>query len=133
MSSETQLCDYEFLPEGIHKMTYHAVGRDAVNAYFAHFERAISETADGAVIRCITDGRLIKQTQPVTYLLSRTRIALHRHPHRPIFRVGIVSQDNSMVPIMDNLFRMIARGRDKLRFFGANQYQEAVDWLLQEP
>lgn len=133
MSTELPLCEYRLLPQGIHEIIYHAVGREAVNDYFTHFEHAIEVTPHGDVLRVLTDGRQIKQTQPIAYLLTRTRAALSRYPHRPIFRVAIVSHDSSMVAIMDNLFRMIARGRDKLRFFGGEQYQEAVDWLMKEP
>lgn len=133
MSSSSPNCEYLLRPDGIHELIYHSIGREAVDAYFDHFEHLIAETPPGAVMRVLTDGRRLKQTQPVTYLLSRTRIAISRAPHRPVFRVGIVSYDTSMVTIMDNMFRILIRGRDKLRFFGASHYDNAITWLLQEP
>lgn len=127
-----QQCDYRWLPEGIHEMIYHAAGREAVDEYFAHFERAIGDTPAGATLRCLTNGTLITKTQPIGYMFARTRRALTRFSHRPIYRVAIISHDTSMVALMDTLFRALARGRDKLRFFKAEQRQEAIDWLLQE-
>lgn len=133
MSSFSPLCEYHLRPDGIHELIYHSVGREAVDEYFSYFTRIIDETPEGGIMRVLTDGRNLKQTQPVAYLLSRTRLALSNAKHRPIFRVGIVSQDTSMVAIMDNMFRIVIRGRDKLRFFGASQYDSAIEWILQEP
>jgi hypothetical protein len=132
MSADFEHCEYERLPQGIHKLTYRTVGREAVDAFFAHFEKIAAATPHGEVMPVLTDGRHLKQTQPISYLLNRTRIALKKLPHRPIFRIGIVSHDSSMVTIMDNMFRMMMRGRDKLRFFGGNQYDTAIEWLLDE-
>jgi hypothetical protein len=133
METEQNLCEYKYHDNDVHEFIYNDVGRDAVDEYFAHFERIAKTLPAGSVFRILTNGSRIKDTQPVRYMFVRLQTILRTLPHRPTFRVALLAaEDNSMTKILDTIFRALLRGHDRLRFFRASEYEQAVEWLLKE-
>lgn len=121
--------DYVQHPDGVHEIIYNEVSREAVDQYMTHFDNIMAITPKDEVLRLLSNGSLVVEMQPISYMMSRFRNVMQKYPQRPAVRVAILYGSVRFIDLVNGLFRMFVRGRDKMRFFKAEQREEAIAWL----
>ncbi len=121
--------EYIYHPDGIHEIIYNEVSREAVDQYMNHFDYIISITPKDQTLLLLSNGTKVVEMQPVTYMMSRFRAVMQKYPQRPAIRVAILYGSVRFIDLVNGLFRMFVRGRDRMRFFKAEERDEAIAWL----
>jgi len=116
-------------PDGIHEIIYNEVSREAVDQYMTHLDNIMSITPKEQTLRLLSNGTKVIEMQPITYMMSRFRGVMQKHPQRPAVRVAILYGSVRFIDLVNGLFRMFVRGRDGMRFFKAEERDEAIAWL----
>lgn len=124
--------DYILHENGIHEIIYNEVSRGAVDAYMNHFDQIMAITPKGQKLRLLSNGAFVTEMQPISYMMSRFRGVMQKYPQRPSVRVAVLYGSVRFLDLVNGLFRIFVHGRDAMRFFKAEERDEAVAWLLEE-
>lgn len=122
-------CLHATIGEDIHELIFMETSRRAVEEYFNHLNQIAITSAGDRPIRILTDGSQIKGVQPIGHTMSHARELLSIHRDRPSLRLAIIVGQKEDTNLMYSLFRTLMRWEDGLRFFYADQQQEAISWL----
>lgn len=132
MPEKKPAADYVKHDNGIHEIIYNEVSRDAVDVYMTHFDQIMSITPKEDKMRLLSNGAFVTEMQPISYMMSRFRGVMQKHQQRASVRVAVLYGSARFLDLVNGLFRMFVRGRDSMRFFKAEQRDEAIAWLLEE-
>lgn len=132
MPPKKAAADYIKHPDGLHEIIYNEVSRAAVDEYMNHFDHVMSVTPQDGVLRLLSNGANVVEMQPIAYMMSRFRGVMQKYPQRPAVRVAILYGSVRFLDLVNGLFRIFVHGRDAMRFFKAEQREEAISWLHEE-
>ncbi len=116
-------------PDGIFASAYLETNHAAVDEWM-DFQRFLNgHFASGVIIRQLLDSRA--GIAPVAYTVQSSNKAISESPNGPTHWVAVITskRDNSLMQAGMSLMNCL-RSRIKLRNFGAEQYDEAITWLL---
>ena len=120
------------LDEGIHEFTWISPSREAVDVWM--------EYCDGLYGISSTDSTIyylhIVQTAnfpPLSYVVRKARELQQRYPEQPKTRSAILFQSRFFGGMINTLTKMLNQeGLDVTRFFGMDERDKAIEWLLSD-
>jgi hypothetical protein len=127
-------CECVYLAEGIHKITLLISTEEALTECFAHLDNIFAQHPHAEPLRIISD---IRQSgvPPLTNLWEYARHLFIKHPQFPVIYDAILHDYGRLFSAFSFVVIQLASLYGaRVRFFSADQYDEAVNWLLeQEP
>lgn len=124
-------CTYQLLPSDIHEIAFRETSTQAVDEWAEYMAKILTNAPSEKTVRI-----LIKSspsgTQPVAHLFLRMRQLAIEHPKRPPTRIAVVHGADYLVSLVKSMFNTIRKKTDLVRFYPFDQYEEAVNWLLQD-
>jgi len=135
MSSETQTakCTYIAHDDGVHEFILADGSNETLDQWLHHTDRIFSEHPPGQLLRVLyVSQRDLLPSIPA--LMARVRILYKRHPMRPPARQVIIYDNPRMVSILNVFVQMsnLTGRADATRFFGKDQREEALEWLMKD-
>lgn len=129
-SAGIKACDYERLENGIHYFRFNRASKEALDQHFQILEAELASTSTEAAVRVLLDFRPAG-FPPITYAFQKVRAMNRRIPQRPQQRLAFLHHPNALTAVVQNFIRL-QRLKDPAHFFPAEQYDQAITWLLQD-
>jgi|GEM_PF-1572866 len=118
------------LNDGIHEFLWTSPSREAVDVWLEYSEALYDVTDQDDTIYFLH----IAQTMnipPLSYVVRKARELQMKFPVQPGTRSAILFQSKFFGGFINTLSTLLNRkGKDETRFFGMDQRDEAITWLL---
>jgi hypothetical protein len=128
-----ELVTYELTPRGYHLFTFSESSKRAMDQWFELAKPVMEAVQNEPVYRHIYDQRK-SGLQPLTYSNQKAKELMKLYPVLPRLRLAVVVGSGGffgqMVSSFANMF--VSREDNELRIFGAQQFKEAEDWVMQD-
>lgn len=134
LQQEQQVIDYKLLENGIHLFKFTESSRRAVDAWIIKTEEltAASQAQPDKPVRYLYD-QVESGMQPAYYAFQRSQAMLKNYPGRARSRAVFLINPGFFVSIMDTFIKLLrSEDKDKVQFFPAEQYDQAIAWLLRD-
>jgi hypothetical protein len=120
------------LDDNIHEFTWTSPSREAVDVWLEYNESLYTVTNPDDTLRFMH----IVQTMnfpPLSYVVRKARELQMKFPEQPYTRSAIMFQSRFFGGFVNTLASLLNRkGRDQTRFFGMDERDSAVEWLLSD-
>ena len=121
-------CVHALLDNGIHEFVFYESSRQAVDRLFAQLTQLYDGLTTDQPVPLLFDVR--EHDLPLAYLfMTFQKWTAGRKQHRPA-RLAILTDEHTLVPLVDAFLRTLRTTYLKARFFARPQRDEAVDWLV---
>jgi hypothetical protein len=135
---DTKLCAYTLYDNGIHCFTFHESSFEAVEEWYQIlkdiFEKATQDQPP--ILLMIYDGRTIGNL-PFAHIVKRSKELVALYPHRPRNLSAIVARKipavSTMISALMPIVKLISKQSDETKFFWQNDWDTAIQWLLDHP
>lgn len=121
-------CIWETLPNGIHVFRFVKPSRRAVDEWLEHLDAMFAALTEPEV--CYVMDYSIKGLVPIAYGAQRSREWLAANPNHAPAYVTFIHNNTMMVSMFDSIVRLLPAHHVTTRFFKADDYEKAIDWLL---
>lgn len=122
-----EVCTYQEIDGGIHYYVFHEATRQAVDQHFEHLEALMKRAPVDGTLPVLLDLRPAG-FPPLTYAFQKVRATEKRVPRHAQLRLVFLHNPGVLTSVAQTLFNLL-RVRDIARFFPADQYDAAVNWL----
>ena len=122
-------CIYTQLDNGINSFIFTKPSRATIDAFVEQMHSVFATKVSGEVVPCLIDWRQ-SGIPPLPHLSRRGREFLRHHPTGAYGRIAFLTNQGTLVNIAQALLNTVNTKAQK-RFFRDDQYNEAVDWLLE--
>lgn len=124
-------CEYILHDSGIHEFIFHESSRRTVDEFMGYLDEiAFNVSPEDTVLMVVDISR--SGNPPMAYLLSSARSHTKSYPHRISSRIANIYGDARFMSLLDSTTRLLASGKDKVRFFKLENRDQAFKWLIEE-
>lgn len=126
-TSTQEACTYHQLDGEIHHYTFNEATRQALGQHFEHYTRLIRQAPLNQPFRVVLDFRPAG-FPPITYAFQKARQVYREVPKQPPLRFAILNNPGVLTSVVQGMFNLMIV-RNTTRFFPADQFDQAINWL----
>jgi hypothetical protein len=132
-SAPRTLVTYQWTPRGYHLFTFFESSKAAMDQWFELAKPVMEVVQHEPVYRHIYDQRK-SGLQPLNYSNQKAKELLKLYPVLPRLRLAVVVGSGGFFGQMVNSFAnmFVSREGNEIRIFGAHQFDEAEEWVMQD-
>jgi hypothetical protein len=121
-------CTYRVLDNGIHEFVFSETSRAAVDDFIESAREMMEAAGDSEPTPTLFDTRV--GAQPINYVFARIRTLMKEYPTTQQGKLAMIMRPNALLTAVKALMSMFPKV--KVRFFGPEERDDAIAWLLTE-
>lgn len=124
-------CEFYLRTDGIYEITFHERSTRAVDQLFDYLAETFSAPPPDVTVRMLVNSAKTG-AQPLPYTFRRVREWMLHVKVYPPTRLAFVHEPHPLTNIVDKFLRTLYTRHLTVRSFPVEQYDAAVDWLLEK-